>query len=893
MVETLFLSEKGVEKTSTNNITILLKDKDKKDKKIKLKQLFNYYKLIGFHQVNEKYEKYNRQNRLALGLIDEKDYISTDKELKDIDEYCEEDKPILYFYNIIPSLYRILVNDLKRRYVEYYPKAIDIDTINSVIENKKQDIINLLVNEAKKKFDSETLNNLKNKNVEVGSEEYNQELEQREEIFKNLSNIDRYYKTDFKTELEKFAASISEKSDKEHNFENIEKNLIEQQIKYNEHYCEIDIINDNYKPKVWESSNTFYLRSNSNQDASDYTMIGTFEYEDIVSIISKYGHLLNSKQIETIEKWNPIFLSENLKTYRDKWLTKENSYKHEDNVNNYNILKNHFNTYSYYSKISENIDNNKLIQITKIYMLIPRKLGKLTAIYNKQTKEIYKPAEPITDLFEITVEPEYISDEKTAENLIYGEHIDWYYQNEVYKGIEISPVYFATNFNTEEIKDYKPIFAKLEKLEYQFRKLEDIYVSKIPVHGTKYPDLSIVESLEPYQIPFNYLYNKILELIAYELMPYHTIDERILNNNTVEGSFEHRGLQNSLELTQITGLLGINPSQENTGVAPNQIYPYPTTVNLSRRDAILTRLEIAQKLKQDAWEAIGLNNYFLGQMTQKETATSITQGIKSATNQIQHIYDRHYELVRKIKETIVDAAQYVYYTYPNNNFQYIDSDAQRVIFNLNKKSDISLTKQVGIFFSISAKETELLLELKQMAKADNTIDFYERALTINEKSPAKILSILKQNRDLRNQQQQQQLEQQQIIQKNEIESQKEYLYLKNEFEAQQNQLDREYKLIGDQLKAYGYSNNNDSNDNKIFDVLELTKLNQENNLKYDSINEKNKLEHFKIIEKLKNDKQNAQLQYQKLNNDYNSKLKELENKKYLKEIDYKIAKENK
>ena len=113
------------------------------------------------------------------------------------------------------------------------------------------------------------------------------------------------------------------------------------------------------------------------------------------------------------------------------------------------------------------------MRITTVYWKTQRKVGHLTRI--KEDGEIIQ--EIIDEYYKVTEKPIYdttIFKQKTKENLLYGEHIDWIWINEVCGGVKIGPnlpAYWQSNMGADNIN---PIYlginrTKPGRVPFQFK----------------------------------------------------------------------------------------------------------------------------------------------------------------------------------------------------------------------------------------------------------------------------------------------------------------------------------------------------------------------------------------------------------------------------------------
>jgi hypothetical protein len=575
-----------------------------------------------------------------------------------------------------------------------------------------------------------------------------------------------------------------------------------------------------------------------------------------------------------------------------------------------------------YNKVQSLIDGRHLpdhtIEIGHQYFIVPRKLGKLTVkeISKAMNFETNEQVES-TDATVLTVDDKYKTSSKiinkyekgkpqTGDSLIEGEHVDWFYINEVWRGIRLrvgsSPQQSVINMGSEDGMDYHDIWIYLDKAEYQGRPEDELFGTKLPIFGgpveykREHISKSLVEVLAPFQKYYNYLMNKIKELVITELMPFYVINKELIGAGSLEDSWQDDPLFKFVITGQETGISMANTTDVN--IQAMQAFQQNTVINLDRSAAIKTRWELAQLFKNEGYATVGLSQQFLGDIGRSETATGVNAGIQQSTLQIQHLFDSHFDLMKNVLQYMIELAQVIHFKEGGIiEMSYIDSDTQTKIFKM-EADKLPLTKRIGVFIVNSVKENEMLYSMKQLAMQDNTMgaDGYEKALIMTANSQAQLLSRLKKQQDNRNKQAEAQQQAQQDQLKQQIEADQAELKATQDFEAKENQLDRELKYLEIQIQTLGWAKDSDANDNGILDMVEIAKADAmntqiSNNLFIDQ--EKNQIARESALEKLNIEK--AKLESQKQQNllNFQASLSDIRMKKYMKDIDFKIAKENK
>jgi hypothetical protein len=222
-----------------------------------------------------------------------------------------------------------------------------------------------------------------------------------------------------------------------------------------------------------------------------------------------------------------------------------------------------------------------------------------------------------------------------------------------------------------------------------------------------------------------------------------------------------------------------------------------------------------------AFETIGITPQRLGGQVEQATATGVRMAVSNSYSQTEVYFIQHSDyLMPRVQQMRTDLAQYYQSKNPSNRLQYLTTTEERKNFQING-IDL-LTRDVNVFAITKANVRKVIDELKQLALNNNTAgaSIYDLGSIIKSDNIAEINQIMKTS-DLKMQaqrQEQQQHEQQMAEQQQQslVEENK----MKMEFEAAENQKDREARIVEAQIKASGYGAPEDINANQQSDYLD-------------------------------------------------------------------------
>ena len=124
-----------------------------------------------------------------------------------------------------------------------------------------------------------------------------------------------------------------------------------------------------------------------------------------------------------------------------------------------------------------------LLRVSTAYWKSQRKVGHLTKVADNGQVTV----EIVSEEYKVVDKPIYdtrLFKNKTKENVIYGDHIDWIWINEVWGGVKIGPN-IPSFWGMNNPGGFTPIYVGIDKqmiapLKFQFKGDSSIYGCKLP-----------------------------------------------------------------------------------------------------------------------------------------------------------------------------------------------------------------------------------------------------------------------------------------------------------------------------------------------------------------------------------------------------------------------------
>jgi uncharacterized protein YbcI len=608
----------------------------------------------------------------------------------------------------------------------------------------------------------------------------------------------------------------------------------------------------------------------------------------VSDVIDKFGWMMNEEQMYSLEAIYPVRSAgyavqgyQNDGSYYDatkshEWNTQMPSLGYRQFSSLYDTKFGTGDIVEWILSDSEDtIDFGKshLLRVSQIYWKSQRKVGHLTKI----TEEGEILQDIVTEEFKLTDKPQYnttLYKQKTKENLIFGEHIDWIWINETWGGIKIGPnrPAFWGNNNAGGIN---PIYLGLNggkpgRLPFQFKGDATLYGCKLPVEGCVFGDrntrsTSLVDLMKPYQIGYNIVNNQIADILVDELGTVIMLDQNSLPRHSMGEDWGKNNLAKAYVAMKNFQMLPLDTSITNTENALN--FQHYQVLNLEQTNRLLSRIQLAGHFKNQAFETIGLNPQRMGQqIAQQQTATGVEQAMNASYAQTEQYFIQHSDnLMPRVHQLRTDLAQYYHSKKPSVRLQYITGKDEKVHFEMNGTE--LLMRDLNIFCTTKTNARSVMEQLKQLAINNNTTgaSIYDLGNVIKSESIAELTGVLKNAEEKVQSQKEAEMQQQQQMQQEMIQSQEKQRQMDLDFRTGQADLDRQTQITVAEIRAAGYGAGVDINENKVSDYQDALETIRGEQRYQDQMNLKRESEMNKkmqVDQKLNIDREKLQTQKQ-------------------------------
>jgi len=793
----------------------------------------DWLEMQGVKQLKRNARRLLKNYKLANGIIDKTDYLmSEDNENTDLIEnltsHDETSLLELKFFPIVPNIVNVLVGEFSKRNDKVMYRSVDDISHNEMLEEKRSMIEQTLVSQAEYTM-METVMGM---GLEMESEEAQQMMSL--DNIKSLPNIEQFFQKDYKSLTEQWATHQHNVDVERFDMNELEITGFRDSLVTDREFWHFPMGEDDYNVELWNPLLTFYHKSPDVRYISQGNFVGKIELNTIPDVIDKYGYKMTKEQMESLESLHPVKAINYLMpgTQNDGGFY-DATRSHKWNTEGASLGMRQLNTATDMALSGDDIitqilgesedlmsfGDANLLRCTTAYWKTQRAFGHLTAVH----EEGFVTQMIVDETYKITKKPIYdttLIKEKSHENLIDGEHIDWIWINETWGGVKIgsnTPRSYATDSDPE---GFDPIYLDVRPLKFQFKGDYSLYGCKLPVEGAVFSDrnsksVAFIDGIKPYQIGFNMVNNQIADILIDEIGTVVLLDQNAIPKHSMGEDWGADNLNKAFLAMKDFQMLPLDTSISNTESALG--FSHYQTLNLEQTNRLLGRIQLATYFKQQAYESAGLTPQRMGAVTAQETAAGVQQAVNASYSQTEMYFTQHSEhLMKRVHQMRTDLAQWYHSNSPSVRLQYMTSMEEKINFQINGTE--LLLKELNVFVTTKVNHKAIMEQIRGLALSNNTsgASIYDLGNLIKADSIAEISHVLKSVEEkVQKMKEADNAHQIELLQTTEA-AETERHNAKLMFDAEQNELDRENNIDVAEVKGAGFQvgdlNNNDQSD---------------------------------------------------------------------------------
>lgn len=630
----------------------------------------------------------------------------------------------LRHYDIIGPFINSMVGEWLNRPDIFHVKQFGEDASNEYLRVKKQKTQEFVFNKITTEINQRLLDmgldpDKQDFNTPEEKQQYQQQVDQTKQSLTPIQ-IQRFMDTDFLTQGEIWGQHQLEYDKERYSLKELEKREFEDMLVADRCFRHFYITAEGANQETWNPVQVFYHKSPeiSNIEEGDY--VGRCFMYSVNDIIDKYGFMMSKNDYDLLSG----------KTIADQtnWENKKYNWVYEKYMIPYqgypavDIMRRswNFNDTSLIPPLEndffQRMGNEDMYRsrdgfyfVTEAYWKSQKRIFEITyqdeisgAILTKLVDENYY----IPDNFKEFKD----SGNNSSELNTYKE--TWV--NEVWKGVKIST---GTNTNLQD-----DIYLDIRPLEFQFKGDINKYGVKLPVCGNIFSvrnsrSCSFVDTVKPDQVGHNVAMNQLYQLMEKEIGMFMIMDVNLFPNSKDWGG--ENSWDKWMLIAKTLGMLPADTSPNNIKgslAANNGNLPKIMDLNLAAQ--MVSRMNIAKFFQERAMSQLGFTPQRLGDVSQIDTATGITEGAQRSANQTESYFSNFSNYVRRCYEMGLDMAQYVQSQKESIEFTYVKSDMSRAFIKV-LGMDILLA-DLGVRITNSQEALRQLNMMRQYVLTNNT-----------------------------------------------------------------------------------------------------------------------------------------------------------------------------
>lgn len=801
----------------------------------------------GLKQIRRNARRLMKNYKLAKGVIDKADYVmQEDNEMSDlIETLIQEDVSALElkFYPIIPNVINVLTSEFAKRNTKVTFRGVDEFSYNEQLEKKREAIEKVLFSQAEQKLLIEMLE----QGLDPEDPEVQKKIQEQTnpEQMKTLPDIQNFFDKDYRSLCEQWATHQMKIDEDRFRMDELEERGFRDMLITDREFWHFRMMDDDYEVELWNPVLTFYHKSPDARYVSQGNWVGRVDMMTIADVIDKYGYLMTQKQLESLEAIYPVrSAGYPLQGYQNDGSYYDATKSHDWNTNMPGLA------YRQYTSMWDNsiapggdiinwimaegedyapMGTSFLLRVTTSYWKSQCKVGHLT--------KISESGETIVDIidesYKLTDKPVYntqLLKNKTKNNLVFGEHIDWIWINQTWGGVKIGPN-MPSFWGMNSAGGISPMYLginqnKISPMKYQFKGDSTLYGCKLPVEGAVFSDrntrsTAMVDLMKPFQIGYNIVNNQIADILVDELGTVILLDQNALPRHSMNEDWGKNNLAKAYVAMKNFQMLPLDTTITNT---ENPLaFQHFQTLNLEQTQRMMSRIQLANYFKQQAFEVIGITPQRLGQQIgQIDTAKGVEQAMIASFAQTEVYFIQHCDyLMPRVHQMRTDLAQYYHSTKPSLRLQYMTSKDEKVNFEMNGTE--LLLRDLNIYATTRANHRAVLEQMKQLLIGNNTTgaSIYDLGNVMQAESLAEINHVLKRNEKKQEAEQQAKMahEQQMAEQANQAAIQQKQLEI--DADMRKEEMRNRTTLLAAEIKAAGYGAMQDLNANAQSDFMDV------------------------------------------------------------------------
>ena len=274
--------------------------------------------------------------------------------------------------------------------------------------------------------------------------------------------------------------------------------------------------------------------------------------------------------------------------------------------------------------------------------------------------------------------------------------IEWEWIPEVYETWKIGP---------DKYVNMRPIPG-------QFKDLDNLYHCKLPYYGAICDGMNstptcLMDRLKVYQYYYNIVMYRLELLLASDK------GKKVMMNINAIPKSNGMNIKKWQYFFESSPFMWYDPSEE--GVTNGDVSAMAKTIDLSTASDIGRYVELAEYLKRQAGESVGITAQVEGQIGPNDAVSNTRQNLVQTSHILEPYFEIHNHVKKNVLQALIETAKVAYSQSQPEKLNYFLDDMSKETINM----DIGLLENstIGLFVSNTSESEEAMQTLKQLSHA--------------------------------------------------------------------------------------------------------------------------------------------------------------------------------
>jgi hypothetical protein len=314
---------------------------------------------------------------------------------------------------------------------------------------------------------------------------------------------------------------------------------------------------------------------------------------------------------------------------------------------------------------------------------------------------------------------------------------------------EVHP-FWQTYYDLNPDTHFEPIILDGERVKFQFKGNNNPFECYPPVEGCEFRTnptsrpISFIDMIKPGQISYNIAKNRANRTMIDDLGIMLAINKGVIARNNPGKTSKSDPLDEFYNKMYNDKMIEFNVDRELIKELGNVGLQAPQVVNASSINEAIAYHNLAEMIKSNTFELVGITRQRLGQQKASETATGIQGAINYSESQTEIYFNQFSnELMPRVYQRMIEAAQYYTTINKNSKIYYMNNKNENILFEIENLE--GLLRDYNVLASSTVSQRVLKEKLTQLFLSDNTINAtaLERAQVLTSDSVNEIMENLR------------------------------------------------------------------------------------------------------------------------------------------------------